>query len=320
MRTRIIGTGSALPGEVVTNDDLSKLVDTSDEWISSRTGIHQRRLAGQDENVVTLGTQAARRALENAGTAPEEIELILTATSSSEIYFPNVACQIQGNLQMTNAAAMDVSAACSGFLYVLHMADAYIRSGIYRKILLVGAETLSRLIDWKDRTTCVLFGDGAGACVVEAQESGVIDSVLHSDGGMGHVLTGSAGALGTPKSEPMAARPIHMDGQEVFKFAVKKVPECIQELLEKNQILEDEVRWYLLHQANRRIIQSVAKRMRQPEEKFPVNLEHYGNTSAASIPILLDEMNRSGRIQEGDLCVLSGFGAGLTWGAALLNW
>ncbi len=320
MTTRIIGTGSALPKEVVTNDDLSKIVDTSDEWISSRTGIRNRRLAGRDENAVTLGTEAARKALEDSGTAPEEIDLVLTATSSSEIYFPNVACQIQGNLQLTNAVAMDVSAACSGFLYVLHIANAYIRSGIYKKALLVGAETLSRLIDWEDRTTCVLFGDGAGACVVEAQETGLIDAVLHSDGGMGNVLTGSAGALTTPKSEALTQQPIHMDGQAVFKFAVKKVPECIQELLKRNQVEAEEIQWYLLHQANKRIIQSVAKRMHQPEEKFPVNLEYYGNTSAASIPILLDELSRTGQIQRGDRCVLSGFGAGLTWGAALLDW
>ena len=320
MTTRIIGTGSALPEEVITNDDMAKIVDTSDEWISSRTGIRQRKLVGRDENVVTLGTEAARKALEDSGTAPEEIDLVLTATSSSEVYFPNVACQIQGNLHLTNAVAMDVSAACSGFLFVLHIAHAYIQSGVYRKILLVGAETLSRLIDWEDRTTCVLFGDGAGACVVEAQETGIIDAVLHSDGGMGHVLTGSAAALVTPKSEALAAHPFHMDGQAVFKFAVKKVPECIQELLERNQVEADDVKWYLLHQANKRIIQSVAKRMHQPEEKFPVNLEYYGNTSAASIPILLDEMYHSGQIKRGDRCILSGFGAGLTWGAALLDW
>lgn len=320
MTTRIIGTGSALPEAVVTNDDLSKLVDTSDEWISSRTGIRERRLVNPDENTASLGAKAAQKALEDAKVSPGEIDLVLVATSSSEHYFPSVACQIQGMLQLDNAVAMDVSAACSGFLFVLNTAHAYLKSGIYRRALLVGTETLSHLIDWEDRSTCVLFGDGAGACVVERQEIGVIDFLQQTDGSMGHVLTCNAATFASPISESAPFQSIYMDGQAVFKFAVKKVPACIRQLLERNGTEVEDIQWYLLHQANKRIIQSVAKRLGQPEEKFPINLDQYGNTSAASIPILMDELHRSGRLKRGDKCVLSGFGAGLTWGAALIEW
>ena len=320
MTTRIIGTGSALPEAVVTNDDLSKLVDTSDEWISSRTGIRERRLVNPDENTVSLGAKAAQKALEDAKVSPGEIDLILVATSSSEFYFPSVACQIQGILRLDNAVAMDVSAACSGFLFVLNTAHAYLKSGIYRRALLVGTDTLSHLINWEDRSTCVLFGDGAGACVVEQQETGVIDFLQQTDGSMGHVLTCSAATFASPISESAPFQSIYMDGQAVLKFAVKKVPACIRQLLERNCTEVDDIQWYLLHQANRRIIQSVAKRLGQPEEKFPINLDQYGNTSAASIPILVDELHKSGRLKRGDKCVLSGFGAGLTWGAALIEW
>lgn len=320
MTTRIIGTGSALPEAVVTNDDLSKLVDTSDEWISSRTGIRERRLVSPDENTVSLGAKAAQKALENARVSPEEIDLVLVATSTSEYYFPSVACQIQGMLRLDNAVAMDVSAACSGFLFVLNTAHAYLKSGIYRRALLVGTDTLSHLINWEDRSTCVLFGDGAGACVVERQETGVIDFLQQADGSMRHVLTCSAATCASPVSESAPFQSIYMDGQAVFKFAVKKVPACIRQLLERNCTEAEDIQWYLLHQANRRIIQSVAKRLGQPEEKFPINLDQYGNTSAASIPILMDELHRSGRLKRGDKCVLSGFGAGLTWGAALMEW
>lgn len=320
MTMRILGTGSALPREVVTNDDLSKIVDTSDEWISSRTGIRERRLVSSDENAVTLGIEAGRKALENGGVKPEEIDLVFAATSSCETYFPSVACQIQGALGLDHAVAMDVSAACSGFLYILSIAHAYLECGLCKKALLVGTDTLSHLIDWEDRSTCVLFGDGAGACVVGKGDTGMIDMLLHSDGGMGHVLTGSAGTFPSPKAEAVKAQSVYMDGQAVFKFAVKRVPECIRELLEKNHTEASQVKWFLLHQANQRIIQSVAKRLQQPEEKFPINLDRYGNTTAASIPLLMDEMSRNGKLKRGDLCVVSGFGAGLTWGAALMEW
>lgn len=320
MTTKIIGTGSALPGKVITNEDLSRLVDTNDQWIQSRTGIRERRIVGEGESTVTLGVEAGRRALENAQVGPEEIDLVLVATSSGSFYFPNTACQIQGRLHMKNAVAMDVSAACSGFLFILNIAHAYLQSGLYQRILLVGVDTLSRLIDWEDRSTCVLFGDGAGACVVESGDTGLVDCVLHTDGEMGQVLSCQAASLATPAVEAAQTFPVYMDGQAVFKFAVKRVPESILQLLGQNRMDTDSVQWYLLHQANRRILQSVAKRLHQPEEKFPVNLDRYGNTTAGTLPILLDEMNRDGRLKRGDRCVIAGFGAGLTWGAAVMEW
>ncbi len=320
MTTRIIGTGSALPEYVMTNNDMAKIVDTSDEWIRSRTGIGKRHLAGEEDSSASLAIAAGRKALDNSGTAPEEIELLIVATCSSESFFPSVACQVQGALGIPDCVAFDLNAACSGFLFALNTADAYIKAGIYRKALLIGTETLSRVINWEDRSTCVLFGDGAGACVVQADTEGMVDFVQLSDGTLGHVLTAHAGTMRTPHMEAGEMAPLAMDGQAVFKFAVTKVPECIRQILERNEKAPEDIKYYVLHQANRRIIQSVARRLQIPEEKFPLNLQEYGNTSAASIPILLDEMNRRGELQRGDSLILSGFGAGLTWGAALLHW
>lgn len=318
--TRISGTGSALPTYRMTNDDLSKFVDTSDEWISSRTGIRSRCIVSGEENAVTLAYQAAKNALENAGVLAAEIELVLAATSSAGNNFPGVGCQISGLLGIKGAASMDLSAACSGFIFALNTAHAYIKSGIYKKILVIGVDTISRITDWSDRSTCVLFGDGAGACVVEESEEGILEISQHSDGSRGSVLVSESSRRKTPAMEAQEEKPLYMDGQEVFKFAVKTVPECVNELLEKGQKKSEEVKYFILHQANRRIIQSVAKRLKAPEEKFPMNLENYGNTSAASIPILLDEINRTGKLERGDLILMSGFGAGLTWGGTLLRW
>lgn len=321
MTTRIIGTGSALPETIVTNEDLSKIVDTSDEWISSRTGIRERRLAGDEESCVSLAVSAGKAALDDAGISPEEVELLLVATCSFESYFPSAACQVQAALGLENCVAFDVSAACSGFLFALNTAQAYIQAGIYQKALLIGTETLSRIVDWEDRSTCVLFGDGAGACVAAADEDGMIDFIQGSDGKSGHVLTAKASVGRTPAyPEGSQAKALAMEGQAVFKFAVKTVPGCVKQLLERNHMEAEELKYCILHQANARIIRSVAKHLRMPEEKFPMNLDKYGNTSAASIPILLDEMNRNGMLERGDKVVLSGFGAGLTWGAALLTW
>lgn len=321
MTTRIFGTGSALPEKIITNDHLSEIMDTSDEWIQSRTGIQERRLVSGEETVASLAIEAGKKALENSGCRAQEIQLVLAATCTSEYYFPNLACQVAAGLGIENAAAMDLNAACSGFLFALNTAHAYILAGIYDKVLIVGAETLSRVIDWKDRSTCVLFGDGAGACVVGADETGMKAFVQHSDGTLGHVLTCTGQMLETPAlNENVQMEALHMDGQAVFKFAVKKVPECIMEILEKTGDSLDDVKYFVLHQANKRILQSVAKRLHVPEEKFPMNLDKKGNTSAASIPILLDEMNRAGMLNRGDKIVLSGFGAGLTWGAAYLQW
>ena len=320
MTAKIIGTGSAVPSEKITNDDLARFVDTSDEWISSRTGIKERRLA-KEETTTSLAVSAAGRALEDAGIKPEEIELIVVATCSPDSFFPSTACQVQAQIGAVNAVAFDLSAACSGFLFALNTAQAYISGGIYEKALVIGAETLSKMLDWKDRSTCVLFGDGAGAAVLRADEKGLLGMVQYSDGTKGKVLTCHARrtrniiAEGTQETDYLK-----MEGQEVFRFAVKKVPECIEKLLEKTETAKEEIKYYVLHQANKRIIDSAAKRLKESEEKFPLNMNLYGNTSAASIPILLDEINRKGLLKKGDKIVLSGFGAGLTWGAALIEW
>lgn len=320
MTARIVGTGSSLPVHKVTNEDLSRVVETNDEWISSRTGIKERRIAGE-ESTVSMSVSAAKKALEDAGTAPQDLDLIIVATCSPDYFFPNTACCVQEAVGAVNAVAFDLSAACSGFLFGLNTIQAYMKAGIYKKALLIGAETMSKLIDWEDRGTCVLFGDGAGAAVIQAEETGMIDMVQYSDGQQGPVLTCKARETSNflfPNEQK--ADHIYMEGQPVFKFAVKKVPECIKALLDKTGTPNEEIKYYVLHQANSRIIDSVAKRMKEPEEKFPMNLHFYGNTSAASIPILLDEMNRKGMLERGDKIILAGFGAGLTWGASLLEW
>lgn len=320
MTARIIGTGSAVPEQIVTNEDLSKIVETSDEWISSRSGIKERRVA-KEENTTSLAILAGKRALENAGVTAEEIEVIIVATCTPDYFFPNTACQVQEAIGAKHAVAFDLSAACSGFLFALSTAQAYIKGGIYQKALIVGAETMSKMIDWSDRSTCVLFGDGAGAAVVSAEETGVLELVQKSNGaGKGVLSCKARETRNLLNHESETKEYLYMEGQPVFKFAVKTVPECVEEVLKKAEVKKEEIRYYILHQANRRIIQSVAKRLKEPEEKFPMNLSLYGNTSAASIPILLDEMNRNGMLNRGDKLVLSGFGAGLTWGAVLLEW
>ena len=320
MTARIIGTGSAVPEQIVTNEDLSQIVETSDEWISSRSGIKERRVA-KEETTTSLAILAGKRALENAGIASEEIEVIIVATCTPDCFFPNTACQVQDAIGAKHAVAFDLSAACSGFLFALSTAQAYIKGGIYQKALIIGAETMSKMIDWSDRSTCVLFGDGAGAAVVSAEETGVLELVQKSDGtGKGVLSCKARETRNLLNHESETKEYLYMEGQPVFKFAVKTVPECVEEILEKAEVKKEEIRYYILHQANSRIIQSVAKRLKEPEEKFPMNLSLYGNTSAASIPILLDEMNRNGMLNRGDKLVLSGFGAGLTWGAVLLEW
>lgn len=320
MTARIIGTGSAVPEQIVTNEDLSKIVETSDEWISSRSGIKERRVA-KEETTTSLAILAGKRALENAGIASEEIEVIIVATCTPDCFFPNTACQVQEAIGAKHAVAFDLSAACSGFLFALSTAQAYIKGGIYQKALIIGAETMSKMIDWSDRSTCVLFGDGAGAAVVSAEETGVLELVQKSDGtGKGVLSCKARETRNLLNHESETKEYLYMEGQPVFKFAVKTVPECVEEVLKKAEVKKEEIRYYILHQANSRIIQSVAKRLKEPEEKFPMNLSLYGNTSAASIPILLDEMNRNGMLNRGDKLVLSGFGAGLTWGAVLLEW
>lgn len=320
MTSRIIGTGSYAPEHIVTNEDLAKVVDTSDEWIRSRTGIGQRRIA-MEEGTSRMAAEAARRALEDAGMDAKEVDIILAATSSPDYCFPSCACEVQAALGAEHAVAYDISAACSGFLFALSTVQAFIQAGIYRNALIIGADCLSKLTDWSDRSTCVLFADAAGAAVVQAADTGLVHMVMGSDGVKGAVLTCTARSEGNflnGKTPELGY--IYMNGQEVFKFAVKKVPECVNQVLDHAGVALDDVKYFVLHQANYRIVESVAKRLKQPMEKFPMNMERYGNTSAASVPLLLDELNREGKLQKGDKVVLAGFGAGLTWGASLLEW
>jgi 3-oxoacyl-[acyl-carrier-protein] synthase-3 len=331
MTIKITGTGSALPEKIVTNFDLEKLVETSDEWIQKRTGIAERRIS-DGETVSTLAADACRKALEMAGKSAEDVDLILVATCSPELLLPCCACQVQELIGASGAAAFDLNAACSGFLFALNTAYAYLHSGICQNALVVGSEVLSKLVDWKDRGTCILFGDGAGAAFVEASAEDIVRSngrraglecmVQGSDGAKGMVLSCAERAVNNAFTAVRQTDSpyIHMDGQEVYKFATKQVPACIQEALDKADLAADDVDWFLLHQANVRIIESVAKRLKVDIARFPMNIHRIGNMSSATIPVLLDEQNRSGSIREGDRLVLSGFGAGLTYGASILVW
>lgn len=321
MRARICGTGSALPKRTVTNDELSKIVDTSDEWIRNRTGICARHLA-VEESLTGLAAKAAEQALAEAGMEAKELDMILAATLSADKLLPSLACELQRELSAENAVAFDINAACSGFVFALQTADAYIKSGMYEKILVVGGEILSKLIDWNDRSTCVLFGDGAGAAVVRADENyGVLSSVQGSDGAKGEALF----CEGRRNNNPYVAGGkdlsyVSMNGQEVYKFAVRMVPRAIQEVVARAGIFIDEIDLFILHQANIRIIESVSRRLKIPMDKIPMNLQECGNISAGSVPILLDFVNRRGMILKGSKIVLAGFGAGLTWGASVLTW
>lgn len=321
MSVKIVGTGSALPQNRILNTDLEKMMDTSDEWIRERTGIAGRHIS-TGETVTDLAEQACVRAMDNAGYKPEQIDLLLVATCSPERAIPSVACQVQSRVGADNAVAMDLNAACAGFLFALHTAFAYVEAGIYKNALIVGAEVLSKIVDWNDRGTCILFGDGAGAVVVEkTQEGGILGFVQHSDGKRGEVLRCDTRELKNPcVSVPMESPYVKMDGREVFTFAVRQVPAGIQEVLEKTGKETGDVDLFVLHQANRRIIEGIAKRLSVDIERFPVNLDRVGNMSSAAIPVLLDELNREGALKRGMTLVLSGFGAGLTWGACVLEW
>ena len=306
MCTRIIGTGSYIPKKVITNDDLSLTLDTSDAWISTRTGIHNRHIA-EGMTSSDMAYIAARRAVDDSGLNPADIDVIIVATSSPDYAFPSTAALVQAKLGAVNAACFDISVACTGFIYAYSIAQGYIAGGMYKNILIIGTEVMSEHVDWKDRSVCVLFGDGAGAAMLTADKDNLSSVMIHSDGSRGNVLT-------------CGKDNIFMDGQEVFKFAVKTVPMSIQDILNKEHIRADDVGMYILHQANQRIIQAVSKRLGISMEKFPMNMQEYGNTSAASIPILLDELNRNNRLVRDELIVMSGFGAGLSWGSIVLNW
>lgn len=325
MNIKIIGTGSAIPEKRVTNDDLSLIMDTSDEWIKSRTGIEARHLA-VTETTTSMSTEAAQKALKNAGLNAEDVDIIIAATVSADKVIPGLACEVQSAIGAKNAVAFDLNAACSGFLFALNTAAMYLENGMYKNALIIGAETLSKLMDWNDRSTCVLFGDGAGAAVVTAEETvskkeGILSMVQGSDGARGSVLSCESRRVNNPYQKNSTELDyVYMNGQEVYKFAVKTVPKTILAAVEKAGITLEEVNYFILHQANYRIIESVAKRLNQPMEKFPTNLQECGNISAASVPILLDKVNNHGMISKGDKVVLAGFGAGLTWGATVLTW
>lgn len=315
----ICGTGSSVPVHTMDNNDIAQLVETSDEWIQERTGVVRRHII-TEETTVSMAADAARKALENSGTAPEEVDLILVSTISSNVILPCAACEVQKEIGAVNATCYDMSAACTGFVLGYSSALAYLASGMYSTILVIGSESLSNLTNWKDRGTCILFGDGAGAAVVKAGEGTFYYPVTHSEGAKGETLTCTSRYNRNWESIPEEEMLMQMDGRGVFKFAVKKVPEVIGEVLEKNGLTKEDIDLYVLHQANRRIVESVAKRMEEPIEKFPMNLQEYGNTSSASIPILLDELNRDGRLKKGQRIVIAGFGAGLSWGAAVIDW
>jgi 3-oxoacyl-[acyl-carrier-protein] synthase-3 len=322
---KICGTGSALPEKIVSNDDLSQIMDTSDEWISSRTGIRTRHLA-VDETTTGMSVAAAREALDEAGVLPEELDLIIAATLSPDHVLPTLACEVQAALGASRAVAFDLHAACSGFLFSMNTAAAYLKCGIYKNALILGAETLSKMLDWTDRGTCVLFGDGAGAAVLrelpdDRSGAGIKSFVQYSDGSRGGVLACSSRPVRHPYAEhELENQFVTMDGQAVYKFAVSTVPKVVSEAVEAAGLALSDISHFVLHQANRRIIESVAKRLKQPMEKFPMNLQECGNISAASVPILLDSLNKNGMIKPGDTIALAGFGAGLTWGAAVIQW
>ncbi len=321
MTIKIIGTGSAVPEQVVTNDDLAKIVDTNDEWIRTRTGIEERRIASAGSGTSHMAAEAAKKALAQAGISAKDLDIIILATSTPDCCFPSGACEVQAAIGADRAVAFDISAACSGFIFALHTVHSFFKAGIYQTGLVIGADTLSKIIDWQDRSTCVLFGDGAGAAVVRAEENGTLHMTMGSDGSKASALACTAR---TTDSFLTGKKPelgyMTMDGQEVFRFAVKTVPEAIRTVLSEGGTHIDEIKYFVLHQANYRIFESIAKRLKISMEKFPTNLERFGNTSGATIPILLDEMNREGKLERGDKIVLAGFGAGLTWGATLLEW
>lgn len=321
----IIGWGMAVPRKVLTNDDLSKMVDTNDQWIRERTGIRERRIAVEGQTTSVLGLEASIKALQIANLAPTDLDLIICATSSPDYIFPSTACLIQDKLGASKAGGFDLFAACSGFIYALNMGAQSIRSGSVKNVLVVGAETLSRYIDWTDRSTCILFGDGAGAFVLQASEvpGGVISAVLHSDGSGADSLKIPAGGSAHPASERTLQEGmhfIHMDGKEVFRFATRVMVQATEEATKASGWNIKDLDLIVPHQANYRIIDAAARGLKLPIEKFMINVERYGNTSTASIPIATVEAVHEGRLKAGDKVVFVGFGAGLTWGALTAEW
>ena len=323
-RASILGTGSCLPKRSLTNFDLEQIVETSDEWITTRTGIRTRRIAGKNEENFRLATNAAKKALEMSGVAPEELDLIIVATLTPHMMMPSCACFVQAEIGAKNAFAYDMNAACSGYLYGLDLADKYIGSREDMKILLIGSETLSARVNWKDRNTCILFGDGAGASVISSRGDGkgVLDANLRSDGNLWHLLYMHSPESLNPEivQEDNDGCYIRMTGRDVFKHAVRAMEEAVQALLERNGLTINDIDLMIPHQANVRILNKLMERLGVPDEKVYINVNKYGNTSAASIPIALDEANRQGVLNQGDLLLFCSFGGGFTWGSLLMHW
>lgn len=317
----IIGTGSYVPVNTVTNDDISRFVDTSDEWISERTGIRERRIS-TDEDTTVLAVRSAKKAVENAGIPSEEIDLIIVATVTPEYFFPSTSCIVQKELGAYRATCFDISAACTGFIYAVSTASQFIRTGQCRTALVIGAEVLSKITDWEDRNTCVLFADGAGAAVLRRGARGIVSTITGSDGNGGEHLACPA----VPLRNRFAPEPrcresyISMNGREIFKFAVKVIPECVLKVLENTAYSLGDIKYIIPHQANVRIIDAAAKKLGIGKDRFYMNLDRYGNTSGASIPLALDEMARGNLLEKGDRIIIVGFGAGLTYGAGLIQW
>ncbi|MCU0935131.1 MAG: ketoacyl-ACP synthase III [Gammaproteobacteria bacterium] len=317
--SRILGTGSYLPERVLTNAELERMVDTSDEWIRTRTGIRERRIADPGETTCDLAERAARAAMQAAGVEPSDIDLIVVATTTPDKVFPSTACLLQARLGVGGCPAFDLQAVCTGFIYGLAVADQFIRAGTVRRALLVGAETLSRILDWTDRGTCVLFGDGAGAVVLEASdEPGVLSTHLHADGAYEHLLTVDGGISQGYDKVAEGNAYIRMQGNEVFRVAVNTLGRIVEETLEANGVGQDAIDWLVPHQANTRIISATAKKLKLPMERVVVTVDVHGNTSAASVPLALDTAVRDGRIRRGQRLLLEAFGAGFTWGSAYL--
>ena len=320
--SRIAGTGSALPEKVLSNKDLEQFVETTDEWIASRTGIRQRHVVVEGETTADLAERAARAAMEAAGVTASELDLIVLGTTTPNLIFPSTACLVQHRLGANGCAAFDVNAACSGFIYALSVADAFVRSGNARTVLVIGAETLTRMLDWSDRNTCVLFGDGAGAVVLKADaEAGILSTHLHADGGKKELLYNPVGvSVGFKPEEKNAGVRVLMTGNEVFKHAVKALDAVVDETLAANGLDKSDLDWLIPHQANLRIIEATAKRLEMPMDRVIVTVHKHGNTSSGSVPLALDEAVRSGKVQRGQLLLLEAFGGGFTWGSALIRY
>jgi len=321
----ISGTGMSVPERIVSNRDLEQIVDTSDEWITTRTGIRERRIAAPGDSLSQYCVEAGRRALEAAGITADQIDLVILATVTPDMPIPATACTIQHELGCTNAPAFDLAAGCSGFLYAQSVAKQFLLTDRVRHILVIGAELLSKYLDWEDRTTCVLFADGAGAVVMSRGEPprGVLASALHTDGSMADFISMPGGGVLHPPGQAMVDQRLHyirMRGNETFKMAVRSIEEVCREVLDAAGLSAADVDWLVPHQANRRIIDAVAQRLELPTERCYLNIERYGNTSSASIPIALDEAVRTGKIREGDIVLMAAFGAGLTWGASVVRW